>query len=145
VFFSADSQLFAVTASRYGVTLWDVRNGTMRLEFPGHVAAAISPDSQTLATADGHNFVKLWNLQGPAFATLPPFSRKVTALAVSGDGKTLATGSHDQTIKLWDVATRKERVVVHGHKAPVVAVALDQHARNLVSGSEDGIVILWKQ
>lgn len=71
-------------------------------------SAAISPDSQILATGGFDQTVILSNITDPErpvrLARLTGFGGDVTALTFSPDGKTLVTGSDDRRMVLWNVS-----------------------------------------
>ena len=49
---------------------------------------------------------------GPPWKATPS---RVSAVAVAPDGSWLASGGWDGTVRIWDVATGRERAVLHGH------------------------------
>ncbi len=68
-------------------------------------AAALSPDTTTLAIGTNDGTVQLWDVGidqkiGTAIATE---DGAIDSLAFSPDGKTLATGGDDRIVRLWDV------------------------------------------
>jgi len=46
-------------------------------------------------------------------------------------------------IKLWDATTGIMKQNLEGHKGPVNSISFLQDSQSLVSGSEDGTVLLW--
>lgn len=68
--------------------------------------------------------------------------QECTCVALSSNG-ILATGSVDQTVKLWDFETGRLLAAVHAHFGPVRSVTLSADGRTLVSGGDDGIIIVW--
>ena len=68
-------------------------------------SVAFSPvDNAFIASAGGHNTVKLWNLRGNTVKTLKGHRNTVYSVAFSPDGKLLVSGSGDSTVKMWDVS-----------------------------------------
>ena len=79
---------------------------TIVLEHGSSIQSVVfSPvDNALLASAGGHNTIKLWNLQQNTVKELASHKDKVNSVAFSPDGKLLASGSKDRTIKIWDVS-----------------------------------------
>lgn len=68
-------------------------------------SVAFSPvDNSLVASAGGHDSIKLWDLQENTVKTLTGHKDKVNSVAFSPDGKLLVSGSEDSTIKIWDVS-----------------------------------------
>ena len=68
-------------------------------------SVAFSPVDNTLvASAGGHNTIKLWNLQQNTVKELTRHKDRVHSVVFSPDGKLLASGSEDSTLKIWDVS-----------------------------------------
>ncbi|MEH2336799.1 serine/threonine-protein kinase [Nostoc sp.] len=107
-------------------------------------ALAISPDSNTLASASDHKIVKLWDLNTQkVLASLSGHSQAVKSVTFSPDGKILATASDDKTIKLWQIETLEEICTLLGHSHAVKSVAFSPNGQILASGSWDKTIKLW--
>lgn len=107
-------------------------------------ALAISPDSNTLASASDHKIVKLWDLNTQkVLASLSGHSQAAKSVAFSPDGKILATASDDKTIKLWQIETLEEICTLLGHSHAVKSVAFSPDGQILASGSWDKTIKLW--
>ena len=107
-------------------------------------ALAISPDSNTLASASDHKIVKLWDLNTKkVLAGLSGHSQAVKSVTFSPDGKILATASDDKTIKLWQIETLAEICTLLGHSHAVKSVAFSPDGQILASGSWDKTIKLW--
>jgi RNA polymerase sigma factor (sigma-70 family) len=72
---------------------------------------------------------------------LPPPAALTVALAP--DDKVLATSAGEGGVRLWDTATGRERGLVKGLKADVVALALSPDGKTLAAAEPDGPVVLW--
>jgi WD40 repeat protein len=142
------------------IKLWDVKTGKQKpvhfarqpLEVPG---LAFSADGKLLAVVTGalvrrgDKFVTAGFLvwcdarTGKELADQPADEHMAYGVAFSPDGKALATCGADGTVKLWDVARRKLRAVLKGHRDRVLVVAFAPDGKLLGSGARDGSVKLW--
>ena len=127
------------------VRLWEV--GTQKLigtPLEGHEysveAVSFSPNGGMLVSSS-HRTVKLWDT-----GTREPIGvlrgAGANAVSFSHDGILLASGSW-RGVTLWDVATRRTIATLEGHARSVNAVVLSPDRMRLVSGSDDGTILLW--
>lgn len=69
--------------------------------------------------------------------------------ALCADSKTVVTASYDSTVAVWNVYSDKETVHLHhkanlfGHRSAVSVLTVSKAFSTLLSGSVDGIVMLW--
>ena len=71
--------------------------------------AVLLPDGRTVATADGAQDLKLWDLKTQKeLATLRGETWAHFALAVSPDGRRLAAGGASPVVRLWDSASHQQ-------------------------------------
>jgi WD40 repeat protein len=100
--------------SQKEIKIWHFKTGqlirTLQGNFGAVYALAISPDNQTLASADflGESLgnqtvvIQLWHIStGQLLHTLSGHSSRIFSLCFSDDGKTLISASEDKTIKIW--------------------------------------------
>jgi WD40 repeat protein len=134
-----------VNATAGNLELWSARDGRRAepyfMEPNGVRAVAVCRKKKLVAWATGHRTVSVWDVtkQDPAH-----FHQTKTspALALSPDGTTLATAV-DYTARLYDLAKRRERAVLKGHKGVVSAVAFSPDGATLATGGGDHTVRLW--
>ena len=68
-------------------------------------SVAFSPmDNFLVASAGGHDTIKLWDLRGNTVKTLMGHRDKVNSVVFSPDGRLLVSGSADGTIKMWNIS-----------------------------------------
>ncbi len=126
------------------VKLWDVGTRELIGTLEGHEyevnTVAFSPRGRMLVSGS-HRTVKLWDVE-----TREPIGALegvgANAVSFSRDGTMLVSGSH-RTVRLWDVATRRMITTLEGHARSVNHVALSRDQMNLITGSDDGTILLW--
>lgn len=131
------------------VRLWNVAEGKLVRTFAGHVdslyAAAISPDSQSLATAGYDQQIKLWNVaDGKELRAFNGHNDAVFDLAFRPDGKVLASASGDRTVKLWDVASGSRLDTLGQPLKEVYCVAFSPDGKRVAAGGVDNRIRVWQ-
>jgi WD40 repeat protein len=125
--------------------LWDAATGKLLGKVAGHTeavgAVAWSKDGKWLATGSNDLTARVWDgKNGKLLRTMVGHGKEVKAVAWSPEGK-LATASADKIVRVFpaDNDTPQE---LKGHTHPVRAVAW-RDSKTLVSGGEDGKVLVW--
>jgi WD40 repeat protein/serine/threonine protein kinase len=143
---SLDGRTLASVSCEDGeIRIWDVATGKERTQF----AVGFEPDCAVF-TPDGEQLIvggrgfRFWDthMGQPATEFLGQPAKSLS-MAITPDGRTVITGNDDKTVRLWDVASRRERLVLPGHRHFVWRTAVSPDGRTLASGSWDKTVKLW--
>src|SRR5262249_10935384 len=76
-------------------------------------------------------------------AALLRLARAALSAAVSADRRAVAIRSGKNTVRLWETATNQERARFQGHDGPITCMELSDDGHYLVTGSQDGTVLVW--
>jgi len=130
------------------VTVWDVASSKQVAEARGHtdsiLAAELSPDGRTLATAGYDRRVVLWTLAPlKPVHTLKDHTDAVYAVAFSPDGRTLASAGADRTVKLWDVASGRRGKTLSDATAELYAVTFGPTGSTVFAAGVDRSIRAW--
>jgi F-box/WD-40 domain protein MET30 len=132
------------------IRLWDLASRACVQVFAGHVgqvqAIRLVPPRPgrppVLVSGSLDNTVRVWDVgTGKATRTLFGHIEGVWAAAADADAQRLVTGSHDRTVKLWALEDGRCTATLVGHRGAVTCVGLGED--KIVSGSDDGDVIVW--
>ena len=152
VTFSPDGQTLATGSWDNTVRVWKVHGTAAVCVLRGHKycawTLAFMPDGQTLVSGSHDRSVRLWDLGSrTCIARLLGHQREVSAVQVlpmrSGSGDLLlASAGEDRMIKVWDLASKQCVCTWPAHEQEIYTLAAA--GRNLVSGSEDRCIKLWR-
>jgi WD40 repeat protein/tetratricopeptide (TPR) repeat protein/tRNA A-37 threonylcarbamoyl transferase component Bud32 len=150
--FSPDGKTAAVAGAPFnpeggGVYLWDVPSRQPRkprlLKGKSAWAIAFSPDSQTLAAAEGVT-VHLFKTADGASTGIPlKHNDRVEIVAFSPDGALLLTAGASSHARLWHATTGH---VLHDlrHRKGLVAATFSEDGHKVLTASLDGTAQLWR-
>src|SRR5205807_9502889 len=86
---------------------------------------------------------RLWNLNAaPAEESVATGTLAVHCLAYSPDGNLVATGGPDNIVRIQDRATAYV-IELTGHTGWINAVSFRPCGRELATGDENGLVLIW--
>jgi sugar lactone lactonase YvrE len=148
---SPTGEQMAATNTAGRVTLWAQENEwqTARfLDFPGFANdVAFSSDGRYLAAVGVTHGIFLWDLRSTKCEptdTIEVSIERPNHVLFSPDGQSLAiTSDLDGTILLLELATRRERMVLH-RATPVTSIAFSPDGRWLATGERNNrLILLW--
>jgi WD40 repeat protein len=142
--FSLDGSRLAQVGSAGGQVL-DLASGkvVLRLQEPGVMGSALSPNGTLLAVGTEKNLIHLWDVdQGRKIETLRGHVAGVWHLAFSPDGRTLASCG-DSRVKLWNLGTRQEILTLARFGSPPSRIFFSPDGSGLVTSLSDGRMQLW--
>ncbi|MCL4206672.1 MAG: protein kinase [Pirellulaceae bacterium] len=159
VAFSPDGQRVVTASNDKTARIWDTETGhplhVLTAHDQGVLCAAYSPDGRWVITGGEDNQALVWDVVGdrPAvIARLQGHSAAVTAVAVSPSGTRVVTVSQDHTAIVWDPRQTTESaggpkgteiLTLKGHTGEVTTVSFSPDGRSVLTGSQDGTLILW--
>ncbi|MBA3533734.1 MAG: hypothetical protein H0T73_17595, partial [Ardenticatenales bacterium] len=133
------------------VKVWDIEGRTVlrTLEGPEEavVAVAISPDGKHAVLA-GPRRLQAWALEGDPKGKPFECEARINSVAITPDGLTVIAAGEDHQFQfqlyLWsleDEPLEGEPLKGHGDRINALAMSCDGHY--LVSGSDDGTLVVW--
>lgn len=138
------------TASYGGLHVWAVAPGARSRNFPWKgslISLAWSPGGKVIACGTQECGVRFWRLASGSASEMKGYPQKPRALAWDSRGRWLATGGAP-IVLVWDFSGRGPEgtrpIQLAGHEEPISALAFAPHTERLVSGSQDGSLLVWE-
>jgi WD40 repeat protein/Tfp pilus assembly protein PilF len=143
--FSPDGQRFAIGHADGSISLYDLAAGQQRRRLrpgpaPGHLA--FHPKRRQLAVACDSSILVRDLDSDQVLAELTQAARPY-CVAWHPGGEALAVVCDDSRIYLWDVPTRKQTLVLEGHKNKGITIAFNHAGDLLASNGWEGMLRLW--
>jgi WD40 repeat protein len=130
----------------YAILIWDVATVSQSGALRGHsgdvTALEFSADGQMLASASLDSTLRLWDLETRAAETIVEAPAPALDLALSPDGSRIALALENGDVVLVDAAGNIEATLAV-HTAAVNSVAFSPDGALLVSGGDDGALLVW--
>src|SRR4051812_28679449 len=127
---------FALALATYGAAQLRGHGGPVR-------ALAIAPDGKTAISGSFDTSAIRWSLErNTAEQVLRFHDGAVNAAIFLPDGR-IATSGEDARIAIWQPGEPVPRIVLEGHSAPVVTLAVSPDGAMLASASWDHSARLW--
>ncbi|KIJ09887.1 hypothetical protein PAXINDRAFT_46654, partial [Paxillus involutus ATCC 200175] len=115
--------------------------------------AFLSDGKQVISGSEGLSRVRTWMVKDGREARVGRVMGEksvVTAVATSNDGQWIATANgsrpgdaHSNRVTIWKATTHRKVVELEGHSAQVQSLAFSPDSARVVSGSWDGMVLVW--
>lgn len=147
--YSPDGQTLAATVNDEIILLLETQNYTEKARFEaqnGISQLAFSPDSKTLAVANGSNNT-LTFIDTQTFEVreqiIPANVRAFISLAYNPDASVMALGSSEGLITLWDVHNEAVIVQLYDREGRILSLAFSPDNQILAAGHNNYYVTLW--
>ncbi|UKZ85227.1 uncharacterized protein TrAFT101_001097 [Trichoderma asperellum] len=169
---SEDGKWVASASADGLICLWDGISGVLQRSLWEHrqdiESLVFSHDSRKLISGSDDRTVRIWNLEDD-FQSRPLLGHRdwVRCAVLSRDGTFVASGSDDRTVRVWDLryefghdlSNQEEEEeeegergesngvqglrILSGHRDYVMCVLFSQDGKYVVSGADDGEILLW--
>jgi WD40 repeat protein len=147
--FSEDGALLVSGHLDGAVYLWEVASGLeldVKLGHDGAVGGVgMPPGDASLVTGGADATLKFWELpalrKGDARRVIRRQPDSINCLVLAGSGRGVVTGHTNRSLRVHET-TGEHRLIatIHGHKAPLAALAVSPAGDLVASGARDGAV-----
>ena len=103
----------------------------------------VSLDEKYMASVDLDGVIKFWEVStGRLYQT---FSHSgAVSVVISSDNRYVISASLDQSLKVWDVESGLLYKTLEKHTGALSCISLSPDGKKMVSGDQDGYVVLWE-
>ncbi|KVI06183.1 G-protein beta WD-40 repeat-containing protein [Cynara cardunculus var. scolymus] len=136
-----------------GVTIWDMETGDHLLHIPTCASPfhgltclrhqyLVASQIQPRGSVSG-GVIFTWPFSKPRAPLRSYPLEAIGPLSSSKDGIYLAGGATSGNVYVWEVINGKLLKTWHAHNSPLTCLAFSDDASLLISGSEDGMIVVW--
>lgn len=145
--FSPDGRQLLGVSDDLTARLWNVQTGQQVQVLAGHQAAIqqaqFSFDGQRVVTASWDHTARIWEAASGRVLQVLQHQDVVSSAYFSPNNQQVVTASWDGTARVNDVATGSPRVILTGHRGPLLDAEFSPDGRALVTASADGTARIW--
>jgi WD40 repeat protein/DNA-binding SARP family transcriptional activator len=147
VSWSPDGNLIATGGYDTMIRIWNATSGEALRVLRGHIGNVNgldwSPNGRLLVSAGHDETIRLWNAQsGDALRVLQGNAAGVLSLAF-GPNSAILYSTQGHAIRSWDVAQRRWRRILRGHRDVIARLAVSADGAYLASAGRDFTIRLW--
>ncbi|MGE0701606.1 MAG: toll/interleukin-1 receptor domain-containing protein, partial [Hyphomicrobiaceae bacterium] len=144
---STDGRRLVTGSDDQTARVWDAATGSLVARLVEHAApvssVALDAEGKLAMTGARDGLAILWDVPTAVpLLKLQGNSLSVTSVALSQDRTIIATAGADHAIRIWDGASGALRRTLPSLDGVASSLALDQHGKQLVVGSSDGLLLV---
>jgi WD40 repeat protein/predicted Ser/Thr protein kinase len=145
---SPDGHTLATASDDGTARLWPDADPSHALVLAGHLrpvwSIAFDAKGERVVTGSFDGQARVWSVaDGTLLHTLVGHADVVWD-AEFGPGDRVITVSTDKTVRVWSLGSDNPPIVLSGHEAGLVSLAVSPDGERIVSGSVDGSAKLWR-
>lgn len=144
---TSNGDLALLGMADYTATLFDIKNGGIRLRLPhdGIVySVSVNRDGLIAATGSDDLQVRLWSLSDGQLLHQLPQTNQVRTVEFSADGRLLFTSAMNDSGRIWDVASGRPLAAIGKTRGHYSAARFSADGRQLLTGNSAGRIELWQ-
>ncbi|CAH1423206.1 unnamed protein product [Lactuca virosa] len=136
-----------------GLTIWDIETGDYLLHIPtcaSHFHGLTCLRNQYLVASQIHlpgsvagGVIFTWPFSKPRSSLRSYTIEAIGPISSTKDGIYVAGGAISGNLYIWEVISGKLLKTWHAHNSPITCLAFSNDASLLISGSEDGMIVVW--
>ncbi|KAJ1964311.1 60S ribosomal subunit assembly or modification protein [Dipsacomyces acuminosporus] len=127
--------------------IWRLDSGEQVAELEKHddsvVSTKFSADGSLIATGGMDGKINVYKTDSGSKCAVLDGPDEVQWIDWHPKGNVLLAGANDASLWMWSLPNGEFMNVFNGHSAPVTCGRFTNNGRNILSGSEDGTLIIW--